>query len=157
MSPWNMKSDFSRILFAVFSIVLATAAEELLPKPFGVGFPVLLACALYFAMSRPVAPAVAYALAAGAAEDAISSLPFATGSGFFAIAALAVSLLRPAPVASFLLVPPMFQLWLWIWEPSIGSGVFSRVLASVPVGAIACAATCFLMRTMERGAALDAA
>lgn len=152
-----MKTDIARILFAVFSIVAGVAAEELLPKPFGVGFPVLLACTLFFAMRRPLAPAVAYALAAGAAEDAISSLPLATGSGFFVVAALAVSLLRPSPAASFLLAPPMFQLWLWIWEPSIGSGVFSRVLASVPVGAVACAATCLLMRMTERGAALDAA
>ena len=85
-----MKSNVVQLVLALMALVLGGAAEELLPKVAGIGFPVLLAAALFFAVRRGTAEAVVFALAAGALEDALSALPPGTSPVFF-LAAIALA------------------------------------------------------------------
>ena len=73
-----MKSDLARLAFATIALFAGAAAEELLPKAVGVGVPVLLSLSLYADCRWPSARAVLFAVAAGAMEDAVCSLPAAT-------------------------------------------------------------------------------
>ena len=87
-----------QLVIAVLALVFAAAGEELLPPCLGVGFPLLLAAAVAMARRRPSVTAVFFAVAAGAFEDALSSLPPLTSVGFFLFAAIAArSGLTPAP------------------------------------------------------------
>ena len=82
-----MKTDFIKLVLALIVLVIGGAAEEILPKVAGVGWPVLMASSLFFAMRRGVPEMVMFAIAAGAFEDALCSLPAATSSSFFLAAA----------------------------------------------------------------------
>ena len=61
------------VQFVVFLLVLVpgVAAEEMLPKVLGVGFPVLLMSVQFVSLRLPLPPSVLFAVAAGAAEDAV--------------------------------------------------------------------------------------
>ena len=83
-----MKSDFAKIVYCAAILAAGCAAEELLPKFLGAGFPVLLAATVFLSARSGIFAAVAFAIAAGAAEDAVSSLPVATSACFFTLAAL---------------------------------------------------------------------
>ena len=148
-----MKSDFARLVFAIAAIAAACAAEELLPKFFGAGVPVLLAVALYAAVNGPLARAAAFAIVAGAAEDSISSLPAATSMSYFALAAIATRLSGRASAA--LLAFPAYQFWLWLWNPQIGAGLVSRAFAAMPAGLCALLSVRALLDAVKRKAALD--
>jgi len=150
-----MKNDFARIVYCIAILAAGCAAEELLPKFLGVGFPILLAATIFFSSRSGVFAAVAFAIAAGAAEDAVSSLPVATSACFFTLAALFANSVRYLAAAA-LLAYPLYQLWLWIWLPGVGAGVFARVVVAAPLGAVAAAAVFALMRSVERRAAIDA-
>ena len=82
--------------------------------------------------------------AAGAFEDALSSLPPLTSVGFFLFAAIAArSSLTPAP--ALFAAYPLYQLWLSVWIAESGGGVFWRTLAALPVGAAALVAVAALL------------
>lgn len=136
------------------TLVFGAAAEELLPKALGVGFPVLLAALPVMATRPPAALPVLFALAAGAMEDSISSLPFMTSSSFFL---LAVVLARwthlPAVVAAVAF--PAYQVWLCIWVAGLQGGVPGRLLFSVPLGIIAYGVVSTVLAVAERKAAVD--
>jgi hypothetical protein len=139
------------------TLSLGGALEELLPKFIGVGFPALFAASAYFAAKRPPVEGLLFALIAGAAEDSLSSLPFATSMSFFAAAAVLVQRLRlPPALAPFLY--GAYQLWLWVWLGSTMDGsVFSRAVAALPAGAAATFAAFWILSWADRKGAVDEA
>ncbi len=118
------------------TLVLGAAAEELFPKALGVGFPFLLAGVPFFADKRPIALPILYALGAGAAEDALSSLPPLASASFFLFLA---ALVRWTPFRNpiLALAYPVYQVWLGIWCVHVQGGVFGRVIVAFPAGAAA--------------------
>ena len=84
-----MRTEAVQFVFALLALAFGSAAECLLPKALGVGFPALLAATAFFAPRRGVLPAVCFALVAGAAEDALSGLPFTVSAAFFTMTAAA--------------------------------------------------------------------
>jgi len=129
-------------------------AEELIPKFFGVGFPFLLASVQHAAATRPLPAFVVLAVAAGACEDALSSLPPMTSVSFF-LATAALVRWCDLPRTAILLTFPIYQLWLALWIPSLGGGVFARLLLSVPLGLVTALVTTALLTAVERKAAID--
>lgn len=122
-----------QFVLAVLVLVSGAALEEMLPRVFGVGVPVLLMAVLFLSVRQAGPSALAFAVVAGAVEDALSSLPPMTSVSWFVAAAL---LLRRFGSAWF--VPALtyagYQVWLSIWVASIGGDVFKRVLLACPVG-----------------------
>ena len=145
-----MRSNFLSLVFAVVVLCIGAGVEEMLPKFLGVGVPALLAASLVMSVRRPV-EAVLFAIAAGAAEDAISSLPAMTSVSFFLMAAAVV---RKAGLAS-LLMYPAYQAWLFVWTSSPGGGFFGRVLLALPVGIVTALAVGAALGWAERKAAVD--
>ena len=149
-----MRNDVVQLAVMALALVLGAAAEELLPNFLGVGFPVLLMAAQYEASRRKgVLPALLFAVAAGAMEDAISSLPYLTSIGYFVLSAVAMRWAR-LPEAAMALVYPVFQIWLYLWLPLEG-GIFSRLLLSIPIGLLTGLAVWAALGWAERRAAVD--
>lgn len=149
-----MKNNAVRLVFVVVTLILGAAAEELLPKLLDVGFPVLLAAAVFFAPRRSVAIPVLFALAAGGAEDALSSLPYFTSATYFLLAAAVIHLTGlPYVIAPF--VYPVYQLWLCLWATDLSGSVFTRFLVAFPVGVVTIAAVAGLLGQAGRKAAFD--
>lgn len=151
-----MKSNVVQLVLALMALVLGGAAEELLPKVAGIGFPVLLAAALFFAVRRGTAEAVVFALAAGALEDALSALPPGTSPVFF-LAAIALARRCGFPHSAHIMFFPAYQLWLTLWFEGATAGVFVRMLASVPAGWLAASAAGAALAWAQRKAAIDVA
>lgn len=115
-------------------LVVGGAAEELLPQFLGVGFPILLAAAQGIAVRRIGSlQAMLFAIAAGAMEDALSSLPAMTGIGFFLLWAVVTRWAR-LPRGAMLLAYPIFQVWLYLWVAGLQGGIFNRLLLALPIG-----------------------
>ena len=155
-----MKSDFVQIAFAGIALVVGGALEELLPKVYGVGAPVLLMAALFVAYRRPRLVAVLFALAAGAMEDALAARAPGLGSNLllFFVLAWAVNRSRTVPVLWAALVYPCCQLLFFVDRFFDGRGgeVCLRFLVAIPLGAVTAAATGAALVWLERRAALDA-
>ena len=67
-----MRNSLLQLVFGLLLLVLGAGAEDLLPRVFGVGFPVLLVLAQLVARrGAPVAFSV-FAMAAGAMADALA-------------------------------------------------------------------------------------
>lgn len=143
-----------QLVIALTTVVAATALEELTPPFFGVGMPFLLVCAMTVACRRIAVASVFFAVAAGACEDAVSSLPPLTSVGFFLAAALTVRKL-PMPGAAAFFAYPLYQLWLAVWIPDLNGGVFVRTLSAVPVGALTAALTVPVLAWLDRKAGVD--
>lgn len=136
------------------AIIVAAALEEMFPKVLSVGFPFLLGATVFYAVRAPSALCVLFALAAGGAEDSLSSLPFLTGPSFFVLIAALVRITQlPYVVAP--LAFPVFQLWLFIWVPDLDGSVFLRGLLALPLGAVAIGAVAYILDRLERRAAAD--
>ena len=136
------------------ALVFGAAAEELLPKALGVGFPVLLATLPVVATRPPFALSVLYALAAGAVEDSISGLPFMTSASCFLLVVALVRWSRlPSVVAA--VVFPAYQIWLCLWVTGLQGSVFGRVLVAIPFGILAYGVVGPLLAAVERRAAVD--
>lgn len=128
-----MKSEVVQFAFVLLVLVVSASAEELLPSFCGVGFPLLLALAMVMAMRTKVLPGVMTAIAAGAFEDALSSLPPMTSVCFFVIAALlARKEYFPRPFLPLLF--PLFELWAGLCILGPKDDVFVRMLVSFPLG-----------------------
>ena len=128
-----MINSIVQIVFAVMALVLGAALEELLPKFFGVGVPILLTVVLFMSVRRTGSFALVFAVAAGALEDALSSLPPMTSvSAFLTVAILVRRFGRSWPFLS--LAYPCYQIWLSVWVVDIGGEIFERVLLSCPIG-----------------------
>jgi hypothetical protein len=52
-------------------------------------------------------------------------------------------------------VYPLYQIWLAVWLPGIGGGVFARVLLSCPVGFATAYAVDWTLTWFSRKAAVD--
>lgn len=147
----NSAIQFSLVFLVA---VLGAVAEELLPKFLGVGFPLLLTAVQYFAVRRPAAVMVVFAIVAGAMEDAVSSLPVMTSVSYFlAVAILArwTDLPRFATVFTY----PAYHLWLWVWVSFLEGSVFIRMVLALPVGVVTALATGFVLSWLEEKAAVD--
>ena len=154
MSSYDVISDFVQIALAALVLVLGAAAEELLPKFIGVGFPVLLACVPFMSVRRGRMEALGFAAAAGAMEEALSGLPPMAGVSFFmALAFISRRFWLSGAVAA--LAFPVYQVWLSVWLVGIGGGVFGRVLLSFPVGFMTMLGVGAAVGALRRKAAVD--
>ena len=150
-----MKGSALQLAFGVMVLVLGAGIEEVCPKFLGVGFPVLLTAVQVAAASRCSATAlVTFAIAAGATEDAICSLPPMTSVSFFLIAAGVTRWLDSVRAAAGLSYP-CYQIWLTVWTSGLGGGGFSRLLLSLPIGAITAAVAGSALAWLGRKVALD--
>ena len=143
-----------QFVLAVLVLVSGAALEELLPRVFGVGVPVLLMSVLVLAARQAGSSALAFAVVAGAVEDALSSLPPVTSASYFLALAL---LVRRFGSAWF--VPALayagYQVWLSVWVVSIGGDVFKRILLACPIGLVAAFAVGWVLAWLYRKAAAD--
>jgi hypothetical protein len=135
-----------QITFTLICLVVAAAAQELVPAFGGTKAPVLALFAVYTAF-RPSRRWMPVAVAAGAFEDALSGSPTpcctfftllaATGAHFFRPVALG---LPPAGVGicAAMVVAPVRELWLSIWGAlPPGCPVLVRFFASaLPAAAV---------------------
>ena len=128
-----MINSIVQIVFAVMALVLGAAFEELLPKFFGVGVPILLTVVLFISVRRTGSFALVFAVAAGVLEDSLSLLPPMTSVSAFLTAAILVRRLGWSwPFLA--LMYPCYQVWLSVWVVGIGGEIFERVLFSCPIG-----------------------
>ena len=146
-----MKDNLLQTVFWLLVLVVGAALEELLPKFFGVGFPVLLATVQLAACGRMP---FALAVAAGGLEDALSSLPMMTTVSYFV---LTLALVRGFgfPRAAAALTYPCYQLWRSVWTGGLGGGIFVRLLLSVPVGLLTAAVVGRAVDWLRGKAAID--
>ena len=149
-----MISRLVQFVFVVFALVLGAALEELLPEILGVGVPVLMASATFMALHRSESLGLSFAVLAGAVEDTLSALPPMTSVSYFlALALLARALGRSRGL--MVLAYPLYQIWLAVWLPGIGGGVFARVLLSCPIGFATAWAVDLALTWFSRKAAAD--
>lgn len=150
-----MKKDIVHLVYALLALVLSCAAEELAPRVLGVGVPVLLSSAVYCALNRKPVEGLLFALAAGAAEDSLSSLPLAASVSFFVVTcALMRGFKLPSAAAVFAF--PLYQLWIWAWLGSaMQGGILLRMLAAFPVGAVTMALVWVSLRWLDGKAAVN--
>jgi len=156
MSSSAVRNSPLRFVFSLLALVIGAAAEECLPKLLSVGFPVLLVEAQLMASRGPLVAAAAFAMAAGALEESISSLPAMTSVSYFlAVAVLArrAELPRAAVVLSY----PAYQLWLRLWVSGAGGNVFQRLLVSLPIGVATALAVGAILLWTERKAGINEA
>ena len=152
-----MKKELASLAIAFFALAFCGAAEELCPKAFGVGAPALLAAAAYMSLRRPPVEGLLFAAAAGFAEDALSSLPFAMSACFF-VAVAAVLRGFKLPLAFAAPAYPAYQIWLWMWFGSeLNGSVFMRMAMSVPAGAATLFAVAWALLYVDGKAAMDEA
>ena len=135
-------------------LVIGGAAEELLPKVLGVGFPILMAAVQYRAVKRPIVELVAFAVAAGIMEDSLCSLPIGANISYFLIVALAVKFVD-LPRFAAVLTYPIYQLWLVVWAPACQGNIYARLALSLPIGTITAFAVITALLLIERGARLN--
>lgn len=152
----ELKKELIELAIGLGALVFGGAAEELLPKFCGAGFPVLMMSAVYFARRRAIAVAFMFAAAAGAAEDALSALPFATSISFFCLAA-AFARVAADEWCAYAFAYPLYEIWLGMWMANPQGGVFARFLVAIPAGAVTAAAVFCLLRAVERKGAVDEA
>lgn len=138
----------------VLVLVVGASLEELLPKTLGVGFPVLLAAVQFAAPRRSLLAVMLLAIAAGATEEAISSLEPMTCVSYFVLAALFVRRLG-LPLAATAITYPCYQVWLFVWTAGMGGGIFNRVLLAFPIGLATAFAVGAVVDWVGRKAALN--
>lgn len=153
MFSFAVKNSVAEILLAATGIILSCAFEEMAPKPFGVGMPFLLMAAVLESSGASAFKAMLFAVACGAAEDAISHLPAMTSVSYFLLAALLTRRAR-MPLVAVALAYPAYQVWLWMWMSDLGGAVFGRVLMAFPAGAIAAAIVFFAGGRLKKEAAV---
>lgn len=143
------------VQFVLMTLVLVTgaAAEELLPKVMGVGFPVLLTAVQFFALRCNLPTVLAFAFAAGAMEDALCSLPTITSIGYFLCVAVAVRW-TGLSAAVTAVTYPVYQVWLSVWMIGFGGSVYTRILLSVPFGVVTAFAVGGVLAWASRKAAV---
>jgi hypothetical protein len=149
-----VKNEIVQLVLTILALVLGCAAEELLPKVSGVGFPVQMAATVFYASKRRVSVSVGFAIAAGAAEDAISGLPPATSVSFF-LAVVALARWSEFPNGALVMAYPLYQGWLRLWSGVAYGSFFNRALVAIPFGIATAVATWAVLSLAERSAAID--
>lgn len=150
-----VKSEIVQFIFYLILLVFGGAAEEMLPKFIGVGFPILLAMVLVVAARRTVPVMVIFACAAGAMEDSLSGLPVATSASFFLASATLIRFPNFPRGPLMVLAYPFYQLWLNVWDSNLNGGVFNRVLLALPMGIVVIVVMALMMKWAERKVAMD--
>ena len=148
-----MKSSVVQFAFIVLSLAVGAALEDLLPPVFGLGVPVLLGAAVFFAVETRAPVWLIAAVAAGALEESVAALPPATAIVFFAALATAVRFFRGTLAWTFAAYPA-YQIWIGLVAG--GSGAVSRIVLSLPVGALALAAVVSVLSVSWRKAGANA-
>ena len=149
-----MISSLVQFVFAIFALVLGAALEELFPEVLGVGVPVLMSAAVFMALHRSETQGLSFAVLAGAVEDTLSALPPMTSVSYFLGVALLARFLGRSGVL-MAVAYPLYQIWLAVWIPGIGGGVFARVLLSCPIGFATAWAVDWALTWFSRKAAAD--
>lgn len=149
-----MRNSILQFAFAILGLFVGAGLEEMLPHILGVGFPILLATVLFVSAHRTNAVAIVFAVAAGAMEDAIGSLPPMTSVSFFAIVAVAIRQMG-CSLPAMLFAYPCYQIWLALWMSGLGGGVFTRLLLAVPIGLTMAIAVQAILWVTERKAVLN--
>lgn len=149
-----MKTNVIRLVFCLMALLLCAGVEELMPKVFGLGCPLLLTLVLVLSHRGTVLSSALLAIAAGVFEDALSSLPLMTSVSAFLVLA---SLLRWSglPWAVAVLSYPFYQVWLALWTGGLGGGVFGRLLVALPIGVLTLALAGAVIERAVRKAAID--
>ena len=151
-----MKSEFIQLVISLAALVVGGAAEEMLPKVAGVGFPFLMAAAVFIAMRLGVPGTVMFAVTAGAVEDSLSGLPLATSSSFF-LAVAALARWSEFPHGALVLAYPLYQWWLLVWTGGAYGVLFNRILVALPLGLVSAVAAWSALAWLERRASVDEA
>lgn len=149
-----MRNSLLHLVFSIMLLVVGAAVEDLSPKFCGVGLPVLLVAVQVMAARRTALAMALFAVAAGAVEDSISSLPAMTSASYFLVVAVLVRW-SGLPRGTIVLTYPFYQLWLKLWVSGLAGNIFHRVLVALPVGLVAAFAVGAVLIGLERGAALD--
>lgn len=148
-----MKGSVVQFVFILLALVFGGALESVLPSVWGLSVPVLLGAAVFFATVTRAPVWIFAAVAAGALEESVASLPPATAIVFFAALAVAVRFL-PERIVWIVAAYPAYQIWLGLVAE--GSGAIARAMVAVPVGALSLAAVAALMSVAWRKAGADA-
>ena len=149
-----VKNEVFQLIFELMTLVLGSAAEEMLPKFAGIGIPVLLAAVQYSAVDRPLGASLLFAFMAGVFEDAICSLPFGASVSYFLFLSVLVRF-ADLPRTAALLIYPAYQMYLLVWVPSLQGNIFIRLLASIPVGVLTVFFVVVLLTFLEKKFALN--
>lgn len=149
-----MRNSPLLLVLSVILLVVGAAVEELVPKVCGVGFPALLVTVQFMASRRTALSMALFAIAAGAVEDSLSSLPAMTSASYFLAVAVLVRW-SGLPRGTVVLTYPFYQLWLKLWASGLGGNIFQRALVALPVGLAAAFLTGVALSWLERGIALD--
>lgn len=145
----SVVSGSLQILLFLQVFLLGGSLEEMLPKYFGIGLPLLFASLFHFSSRSSSFLLVAFALAAGAMEDALSALPLMTSGSFFVLSALFFHFVRlPWFVAGCSY--SCYQLWLGLWLPDLGGEIFLRLFVALPIGMLTFFALTLLLGSLER-------
>jgi len=107
------------------------------------------------AARRSVAALVLFALAAGAFEDALSTLPSMTSPCFFFAVAVISNETRSAKSVT-VLAYVFYQLWLKFLLPWSVDTIGTRLVLAPLIAAVTVAAVGFVLPWTERKAAIDA-
>ena len=148
-----MQASVVQILFTLICLVIAAAAQELVPTFGGTKTPFLALVAVYTAL-RPSRSWMPVALAAGAFEDALSGTPTPCCTFFTLLVATGAHFIRPivhdlppagVGACAAMVTAPMRELWLSIWgalPPGCPLLVrfFASALPAVAAGALVFAA-----------------
>jgi hypothetical protein len=113
-----------------------------------------MSASVFIATRRRVPSAICFAIAAGAAEDALSGLPPATSASFF-LAVAALAKWSEFPHGALVLAYPVYQGWLRLWGGAAVDSVYYRILIAVPFGMVTAFATWVVLAWAERRAAVD--
>ena len=144
-----MQTRAVQITFTLICLVLAAAAQELVPTFGGTKTPFLALFAVYTAL-RPSRSWMPVALAAGAFEDALSGTPTPCCTFFALLAAMGAHFLRPVAhdlppagvgACAAMVAAPVRELWISTWgvlPPGCPALVrfFASALPAAAVGAL---------------------
>ncbi len=125
----------------------------MLPSIGSLGVPVLLSMAVFFAVATRSPSWIMAAVAAGALEEAICSLPPGSAIVFFAAMAAAVRLFRESAVW-IAVAYPSYQTWMALVAD--GAAAPGRMLLSVPVGIAGISISLAVLSWLWRKAGADA-
>ena len=154
-----MQTRAVQILFTLICLVVAAAAQELVPSFGGTKTPALLLFALYTAF-QPSRRWVLVSLAAGAFEDALNGSPTPCCTFFTLFAATGAHFLRPfardqppagVGACAAMAAAPVHELWLSAWGSlPPGCPVLVRFFASALPAAAAGALIFVALPAAER-------
>lgn len=126
--------------------------EDMLPAVGGIGIPVLLGLAVFFATVTRAPVWILTAVSAGALEEALSAQPAATAVVFFVALATAVRFFRELPVW-MVVAYPAYRVWLGLAADDPEACV--HVLLALPVGILSTAAVFAVTSRLWRKAGAD--